>query len=119
MAVRRKDWGALFFLLLPAVMLLLGLLFQPPPPPSKRLAPIVSGEAGMVCLPNGGLAVDLNKADAELLDALPGIGPALAGRILELRGELGRFDGVEQLLLARGIGPSTLKGLRGYVAVAP
>lgn len=119
MDVRRKDLGALFFLLLPALMLLLGLWFQPPAPPAQRLAPIASGEAGMVCLPSGGLAVDLNRADAALLDALPGIGPALAGRILELRGELGRFDDVEQLLLARGVGPSTLAGLRAYVAVAP
>lgn len=55
--------------------------------------------------------IDLNAATAEELQALPGVGPALAERILELRRTKGRFKQPEDLLEVRGIGPATLKRL--------
>lgn len=42
--------------------------------------------------------LDLNAADSAALDALPGIGPYFAVRILEYRGELGGFSYPEQLM---------------------
>ena len=63
--------------------------------------------------------VDLNRADAQDLEALPGVGPALAARILELRGRLGRFSSVDQLTSVRGIGATTVERLRPLVRARP
>lgn len=66
--------------------------------------------------PAGG-AVDLNRADRAALEQLPGIGPALAARILDLRGRRGPFRSLEELLAVPGIGPVTLRKLEGRVVV--
>lgn len=60
--------------------------------------------------------VDVNRADAEALQELPGIGPALAGRIIDARAQ-GPFRSVDDLVRVRGIGPATLERLRGRVRV--
>ncbi|MCX5801097.1 MAG: helix-hairpin-helix domain-containing protein [Candidatus Eisenbacteria bacterium] len=62
--------------------------------------------------------LDLNKATAAELDALPGIGPALAGRIIEQRKIAGNFHSVEDLLDVRGIGEKTLAKFRQWVYVS-
>lgn len=59
--------------------------------------------------------VDLNAAGPEELDRLPGIGPVLAGRIVEYRTRHGRFTRIEDLLAVRGIGPRLLERLRSRV----
>lgn len=64
----------------------------------------------------GSSSVDLNTADSVALVGVPGIGPALAGRILGRRRRT-RFGGVEDLLEVRGIGPATLERLRPHVVV--
>ncbi len=61
--------------------------------------------------------VDLNAADAAALDALPGIGPVLAQRIVDWRTEHGRFTVVDELAEVSGIGPSLLEGVRELVRV--
>lgn len=61
--------------------------------------------------------VDLNTADAVALDALPGIGPALAARIIEWRETNGGFRSVEDLDAVSGIGPAVLERLRPLVTV--
>jgi competence protein ComEA len=61
--------------------------------------------------------IDLNRASAEELEQLPGIGPVLAARIVELRRQRGRFQSVEELLDVRGIGPKRLEQIRPYVVV--
>jgi competence protein ComEA len=60
--------------------------------------------------------VDVNRADVEALDALPGIGPALAARIVEERNAR-PFRTVEDLSRVPGIGPATVERLRGRVSV--
>lgn len=67
--------------------------------------------------PAGDVVVDLNTADAAALDGLPGIGPALADRILSWREENGRFASVDDLLAVPGIGEKVLAGLRERVRV--
>ena len=64
----------------------------------------------------GGL-VDLNIADLEALDALPGIGPATATAIIEHRERNGPFASVEGLLEVNGIGEAKLAQLRDLVRV--
>lgn len=61
--------------------------------------------------------VDLNGADAAALDALPGIGPVLAGRIVDWRQVHGRFADIDQLGEVDGIGPTLLTKLRPLVRV--
>jgi len=61
--------------------------------------------------------VDLNGADAAALDALPGVGPVLAGRIVDWRQANGRFTSVDQLGEVDGIGPALLARVRPLVRV--
>jgi competence ComEA-like helix-hairpin-helix protein len=60
--------------------------------------------------------VDLNRADAEGLERLPGIGPALARRIIEER-TVRPFAALEDLERVRGVGPATVERLRGLATV--
>jgi competence protein ComEA len=59
--------------------------------------------------------VDINRADAALLDTLPGVGPATAAAIVAERVRNGPFLGVEDLERVPGIGPAKLAGLRDLV----
>lgn len=61
--------------------------------------------------PCGAARVDVNRATREELEALPGIGPALAGRIIEARGARSAFRRPEELTAVRGIGPRSLERL--------
>jgi competence protein ComEA len=61
--------------------------------------------------------VDLNAATVEQLDALPGVGPVMAQRILEWRTRHGRFTRVEQLREIEGIGERRFAQLRELVTV--
>lgn len=60
--------------------------------------------------------VRINSAGVSELQQLPGIGPALAQRIVETRSR-GRFTSAEDLLRVPGIGKAKLAKLRDYVEV--
>lgn len=60
--------------------------------------------------------INLNAATVEELDALPGVGPAMARRIVERR-QKKRFTKVEDLLQVKGIGKAKLERLRDLVEV--
>ncbi len=64
-----------------------------------------------------GSPVDLNTATVAELDALPGVGPVLAGRIVEWRQANGRFTTVDDLNEVSGIGDATMEKLRPMVRV--
>lgn len=59
--------------------------------------------------------VHLNTATEEELTKLPGIGPALAKRVIEHRRKIGGFKSVEQLLEVKGIGKKKLEQIRPYI----
>ncbi|MCC8120628.1 MAG: ComEA family DNA-binding protein [Oscillospiraceae bacterium] len=61
--------------------------------------------------------VNINTADTELLETLPGIGPVKAQAIVDDREENGPFTVVEELIRVPGIGESTLEGLLDYITV--
>jgi competence protein ComEA len=68
--------------------------------------------------PGAAQPLDLNRASAEELMRLPGVGPAIAGRIVRARVERGGFRTVDELVEVSGIGPATLARLRPLVTVA-
>jgi competence protein ComEA len=75
--------------------------------------------AGAVGAPAGGAAsgpVHLNSATLEELDALPGVGPVTAQKILDYRHAHGAFGSVDELDAVPGIGPARLETLRDLVA---
>jgi competence protein ComEA len=77
------------------------------------------GVGGVVAVPGGGVAtgpVHLNSATMEQLDALPGVGPVTAQKILDYRQRHGAFGSVDELDAIPGIGPARLETLRGLVA---
>jgi len=59
--------------------------------------------------------VNLNDATAPELIALPGIGPAMAQRIIAYRSEHGRFTSVNDLDRVKGIGPALLRRVRPFI----
>jgi competence protein ComEA len=61
--------------------------------------------------------VNLNTATVEQLDTLPGIGPALAQRIVSYRQQHGGFRTLDDLEKVPGIGPAKLDGIRDLVTV--
>jgi competence protein ComEA len=61
----------------------------------------------------GGEPVNLNTADETVLQSLPGIGPALAKRIVEGR----PYATINDLTRVRGIGPVVLNRIRDSVTV--
>lgn len=69
--------------------------------------------------PTAPALLDLNTVDAQALEALPGVGPDIAGRIVAYRDANGPFGAVEHLLDVPGIGPATLTTLSQYLTVAP
>lgn len=62
--------------------------------------------------PSTGAAVNVNTAGLQELMTLPGIGPSLAGRILEHRKQNGPFRRAEDLLAVRGVGPKLLAKIK-------
>ena len=70
-----------------------------------------SGAAGVEGL------LDLNSATAAALEALPGVGPVLARRIVEHRTSRGGFQRLDDLLQVKGVGPRLLDGLRARVVI--
>jgi competence protein ComEA len=70
-------------------------------------------------VPGGAAAagpVHLNSATLEQLDALPGVGPVTAQKILDYRQQHGAFASVDELDAIAGIGPARLEQLRGLTA---
>jgi len=64
-----------------------------------------------------GFQIDLDHADADTLALLPGIGPALAQRIVEDRMRRGALGGVVGLQRVRGIGPAIAAEIEPFVLV--
>src|SRR5712692_6809416 len=59
--------------------------------------------------------ININTANSEELQQVPGIGPATAEKILQMRKSYGAFKSVDDLLAIRGLGPKRLEKMRKYL----
>jgi competence protein ComEA len=82
------------------------------PPAVAGAPPGASGQAGAAA--QG--PVHLNTATLEQLDALPGVGPVTAQKILDYRQKHGAFSSLDDLDAIPGIGPARLEQLREVAA---
>jgi competence ComEA-like helix-hairpin-helix protein len=64
-----------------------------------------------------GLPIDLNRASAADLDAIPGLGPALAQRIVDFRKAHGPFKKIGDLREVSAVGPQSLEKLKPYLGL--
>ena len=62
--------------------------------------------------------IDINRAEAWLLEALPGIGETRAQAIVDYRNENGPFKRIEDLLRVKGIGEGTFDQIKDYITVS-
>jgi competence ComEA-like helix-hairpin-helix protein len=90
-----------------------------PPPPERPWPPAQSRPAQAMAAPRSGepKALDLNRATADELARLPGVGQGLAQRIVEERQRRGRFESPDELRHVLGMGPKKLTALRALVTV--
>jgi competence protein ComEA len=82
--------------------------------PARQRSTATPAAGGGEASPSG--PVHLNTATLEQLDALPGVGPTTAQRILDYRQEHGAFASVDELDAVPGIGPARLEQLREVAA---
>lgn len=61
--------------------------------------------------------VNINSANQEELETLPGVGPALAVRIIEYRNSNGKFEKVEDVQNVKGIGDSKFTNIKEHICI--
>ena len=108
--------------------------FEPPPSPQQQRAIISLTATGLIILilwltmsqknlvdffypPEQRIrfSLDINNAPPRELSLLPGIGPAMALRIIETRQQRGPFKSIDDIIHVRGIGKITLEDIRPFI----
>jgi competence protein ComEA len=102
-------WTTLLLAALVGLLLVLGVADLLRRPLDRRNVPAL----------DPGCSIDLNSADVPTLALLPGIGPALAGRIVQSRQEQGPFHSADDLRRVKGFGPVHLEAIRAFVVCGP
>ena len=83
-----------------------------------RRAPSIDGQTATLASPleSGNVQrININTASLAELESLPGIGRALAARIMEHRANFGRFRRAEHLMMVRGISARRFQAMRALV----
>ena len=100
---------------LAVLLLLFGWVHKDALVPPERLAPVATAEGASI--EDGGYLIDINTADVQALDTLPGIGEVLAERIVAYREAHGPFASVDALDHVEGIGEGKLAPIRRFLTV--
>lgn len=83
---------------------------------SNKTTKVKDGSRNVAAVASNNVGININTASESELDSLPGIGPAMAKRIVAER-EKAPFTSVDDLLRVKGIGPAKLNKLRSRVKV--
>jgi competence protein ComEA len=89
--------------------------------PSTVARPTASSKPATSTKPNPSLngKININSASAQELEALPGIGPALAQRIVTFRQQNGPFGTIDDIKLVPGIKDALFSKVRAYITAGP
>lgn len=82
--------------------------------PTVESAVAASGQQSQV---HANMKIDLNTADEQTLQTIPGVGPSKAAAIVAYRQEHGGFQSITQLEDVKGIGPVTYSRIAPYVVI--
>jgi len=85
------------------------------PETSSAIISLYANEPGEAVSPQ---RINLNRAEAWLLEALPSIGEERADAIVSYRHEQGPFQNVQELMKVPGIGPGTFEEIKHLITVA-
>lgn len=87
-------------------------------PPAKPASPTVAGATKNKASPEKAqFPININQASAQELEALPGIGPTYARRIIEYRQLHGPFRTKEQIKEVKGIGEKTYQKIKDLISL--
>ncbi len=90
-------------------------LGKTPPPSPTPIAASLSGSTESGQLGHG--LININTASVAELDALPGIGPVYAARIIAYREDHGPFPSPAEIVQVKGIGTATYEKIEGRITV--
>ncbi len=116
---RQRFW-TLIIILLAAVIVTGGITawqkYSPPHPIEISLppAPELDGKVNPSELPH---RIDINRAEAWLLEALPGIGETRAQAIIAYRQQNGGFGHIIEITNVKGIGPTIYEDIKDLITV--
>ncbi|MBN1994921.1 MAG: helix-hairpin-helix domain-containing protein [Anaerolineae bacterium] len=88
-----------------------------PPPPVQGGANDNNPQETGGSVSMAGQRVNLNTATLDQLDTLPGIGPAIARRIIDYREKIGGFKNIEEITQVSGIGEATFAKIKDLTCV--
>jgi comEA protein len=113
-----RFWASITLLLI-AVIVIGGIIvwqnYRPSQPIQITLQeePNASGEVSQL----NPQKIDINRAEAWLLEALPGIGPSKAQAIIAYRQQHGGFSNIVEIVNVEGIGQDTYEDIKDFITV--
>ena len=114
--MNRRDRAAAVLVTLAVLLIVCGALAGIHPPRTVQYtAAAPDADVSGITVPRNG--IDVNHATAAELDALPGIGPVLAQAIIDEREADGPYYYPEDVLEARGIGPTRLAAISDMLEI--
>jgi len=114
---RQRFW-TLVIILLAAVIIAGGIVAwqrYSPPQPVEISLPQTPETNGVVPQEEAPQKIDINRAEAWLLEALPGIGPSKAQAIIAYRQQNGGFKHIIEITEVEGIGPAIYEEIKGLI----